>query len=95
MRSDHVPVAELREAVLASGMPLSTICCQMGWLCTKRKRPTPGGDTARLKRTLGLLPNCTRGRTGKRYATTMDTINYHTAVRIAAAAGLDPVDVGL
>lgn len=48
------------------------------------------GDSVRLKRKLGLLPNRSRG-----YVTYVDKINYDLALRIIELLHLDPVDVGL
>jgi hypothetical protein len=53
------------------------------------RKTQPGkGDSTRLKRALGLMPHAT----SRACATTID---YDVACDIAAAVGVDPLDVGL
>lgn len=80
--SDRVPVAPLTEAFLASGLPLAEVCRRLG-----RSTRT----TTNLKRALGLAP-CWN-RTAQTHTTWARRIGYDHAVSIAAALGVDPVEL--
>lgn len=76
-----MPNEALRQAVLAGDKSLTEIARDLGMV-----RP----DTARLRRLLGISAN---GKGGRRYR--QAGMSYDNAVRIASAADIDPVDVGL
>jgi hypothetical protein len=70
-------------------LSLSEICRNLGWVKDNGK-----SDTTRLQRRLGRM-SCMSTHNGKVYRGTQQTIRYELATRIAKAAGIDPVDVGL
>ena len=90
---DRVPVEPLATMVARlqteQGLTLSEICRNLGWY-SSGGRP----DTNRLQRRLGRLSHSTVKR-GKLYQSHQKTIGYDLAVKIAKAAGVDPVDAGL
>lgn len=78
---DPISNEELREAILATGVSMSDIARNAGWM-----KPAP----ERVRKALGL--QCYyegKDRKTQRY------LSYDNALTIARAAGLDPVDVGL
>lgn len=81
-----VPVAPLAEAIQERvgnrWLTWSQIGRAMGWTLSRGR-----ADTSTVQRALGLRPGA-KGETNRR-------IDYETAVRLARAAGLDPVEVGL
>jgi len=91
--SGRIPVAPLAEAVARmqeeQDLSLSEICRNLGWVKDNGK-----SDTTRLQRRLGRM-SCMSTHNGKVYRGTQQTIRYELATRIAKAAGIDPVDVGL
>lgn len=105
MQSERgVPACALREAVLESGESLSAIARRAEFI--RRTRPswrTIDGelrhgdwverpDTARLKVALGMKRGTGRNRTTD---PNRKHLTYELALRIAEAANIDPVDVGL
>lgn len=87
---ERVDVAPLRDAVLASGLTLGEIAVRLGWMRRDAKHRHPIGDESRLRRRLGLRPTTSKGK-----HQTSRYITYETAVKIARAAHIDPVDIGL
>jgi len=91
--SGKIPVKPLADAVarmqLEQDLSLSEICRNLGWVKDNGK-----ADTTRLQRRLGRM-SCMSTHNGKMYRSTQKTIGYDLASRIAKAAGIDPVDVGL
>lgn len=91
--SGRVPVAPLAEAIARmqdeQDLSLSEICRNLGWVKSNGK-----ADTSRLQRRLGKM-SCMSTHNGKMYRGIQRTISYELAARIAKAAGIDPVDVGL
>jgi hypothetical protein len=85
-----IPVAPIAEAVLKSRLTMSQICRELGW--TRSDRTT--ADTTRLKRRLGLASNYSVHR-GQVYSGKQEMIGYDLALKIVAAADIDPVDAGL
>lgn len=89
-RLDLVENAELRDAVLAAvarhDVTWAGLARAAGW------HQRDGGT--KLQSALGHRPYCvgSHGRLTRGYQT---RINYDRAVKIALAAGIDPVDVGL
>lgn len=84
-----VPVAPLAKAVEECGLSASEICRNLGWV-----RDCGKSDTSRLRRRLGLL-QATSVKGTKVYRGYQRRITYDLALRIAKAAHIDPVDVGL
>jgi hypothetical protein len=80
---ERYPVAEIREAVFDSGIPLTQIARELGWLRNRGRQ----ADAARLRRTLGLEPQPS-GYVNR-------NMRYSTALAIAEAIGVERVDVGL
>lgn len=82
----------IAEAVEASGESFGDIARRMDWYirCHSHGKVYVRVDVVRVGRRLGRLAYHSNGR--KRYQKHMD---YDTAVRICAAANIDPVDVGL
>lgn len=91
--TDRVPVAPLAEAIARmqdeQNLSLSEICRNLGWVKTNGK-----ADTTRLQRRLGRM-SCMSTKNGKVYRGNQQNINYDLATKIAKAAGIDPIDVGL
>lgn len=85
---DAVPNEALREAVLASGLPLYRIAHEAGY--TRKSPLTPPGDDRRLRRALGISTYMKRGR---HYV--QRSLAYNKALAIAQAIGADPREVGL
>jgi hypothetical protein len=82
--------SELRDAVLASDKPLLQIAEECGWTTFRKKRGKKVGDSARLKRAIGILPSYTRGRKYYQYQVTVDV-----AERLAEALEIDSWKIGL
>jgi hypothetical protein len=80
----------LREAVLASDKPLLQIAEECGWMVFRKKRGKAVGDSARLKRAVGIQPSYTRGKKYYQYQVTVDV-----AERLIKALGIDPWQVGM
>lgn len=77
----------VERAMREQGLNWSTLAERAGQIHTGHGR----GDATRIQRALGLKPFS--GKNGKQYYQT--SLSYDLALRIATAAGLDPVDVGL
>ncbi len=96
-RVDNAP---LREAFEASGRSAASVAKQIGWTeaCAdhrgQRVAAWRRGDSSRLRRALGLRPDHTT-HNGRHYVNTRKTTSIDTALLIADALGLDPVDVGI
>jgi hypothetical protein len=87
-RIDNTP---LREAFIRSGMSASALARAVGYPARHLPRGVSQQGT-RVKRELGLTPTpAKRGCTPSMRL----TVSYDTAVRYAAALGLDPVDIGV
>ena len=94
---DNTPLREAVEGKLASGeQTLASICWTLGYTKIDRRgaEDRRSTDTTKLKRRLGMAP-CRSRHYGRLYASTSKTIHYDGAVKIAEAAGIDPVEVGL
>lgn len=78
---DLVDNTALREAFLASGMSKNAVARRAGM------------DDSQSSRALGVLPLRDKRRPGVVYYNKRCT--YETAVKLAAAIGVDPVDVDL
>jgi hypothetical protein len=97
---DRVPNDVLREAflrALASGQSQSSIARNCDFTRTYRCRDrifTDHPDVTYLKRLLGVIPVASRSR-GKRYENYRRTVAYDDAVKIVAALGMDPHEVGV
>lgn len=78
-----IPVEVFQQAFEESDISLTLLAHRLGWFRSHDGRP----DTTRVRRQLGLIPN-DRGQIVER-------VRYETAVRLTAALGLDPVEVGL
>jgi hypothetical protein len=85
-----VPVAPLREAFERNGLTSTEVARELGWYETTPKKVRL--DTGRVRRTLGLRSEQTRANRGKGYR---QHVRYETALKLARAMGVDPVDVGL
>lgn len=90
-----VPNAPLRERLLdliaAGRITVAQAAVNAGW-----RTGRGGGDTLRMKRTLGLVPsNDGTRRDGTRYTTVRETIDYETAVRLCHALHAHPADMGI
>lgn len=81
-RIELAPLQEIALRRLAQGEPWSLMSDRAGYY--RDGKP----DTSRLQRRLGLMPN-----SGE--AVPQRTCTYKTAVTLAAALGLDPVDIGV
>ena len=88
-RAESIPVEQIAAAVDASGLSLSDICRNLGWMDSD-KQPS----TSRLQRRLGRLHNSTTQKC-KVYSSRQKTVSYSLAAKIVKAAGMDPVDFGL
>jgi hypothetical protein len=88
-KADLVDVAPLREAFLKSGLTLSDVALAAGWI-QKHRGKREGGDSSRAARYLGLKPWTTRGNRSFR-----SHVSYETAVVLARAMNVDPIDVGI
>lgn len=82
-------LAPLREAFLRSGLSAADVARALGWTCQAHGRPHADGP--RVKRALGLKPQ----QNGDGLVTTRQRCSYEMAVRLAAAIGVDPWEVGL
>lgn len=83
--SDFVPTRLVREAFERSGLSAAKLAERMGWLWGGR------GDSPRVKRALGLIPQ----RSGNGEQARARTMRYRRAVEMITAMGLDPTDYGL
>ena len=83
--SDQVDIGPLRDAFLHSGLSASEVCCWLEWY-----RSDGGPDTSRLRRTLGLLPITSHGR-----SVCAQRIGIDRAALIADALSVDPWEVGI
>ena len=81
-RPGKAPVAPLREAFLASAVTAADVARSLGWWASDKV------DTSRVKRTLGIYPDKTRGCVFYRTFTDVETIQ-----RIADAIGISPWSV--
>lgn len=86
--TDLVPVAPLREAFEESGMTTGQVAQRLGWFRAHDGFP----DRSRFLRAIGVYHSY-KGGARRRYFRV--NTSYVTAVAIAEALGLDPVDVGL
>lgn len=91
----RIPNAPLREALLAAlsdDLTLSDVCYRMGWVRLGPRRD-PGsrtGETAGLKRCLGIEPTRSRNRqTGSRDVTYVQTVEIDKAIAICKAINID------
>lgn len=84
--------ARLREAFLASGLGASEVARHVGWVLRRGGRLD--ADTSRLRRSLGLCRESSRGSSGKHYWTIRTRIDAETAGLIADAIGVAPWSVG-
>lgn len=84
--SDYVDNAEIRRAVLESGISPTVICLRLGW---------PARDSTRLKRRLGAMSQQTLKPTGKRYKYFGKRINRELAADIVRAIDRDPWEFDL
>jgi predicted GNAT superfamily acetyltransferase len=76
------------EADIAAGVfTWSDLARALGWTCTRASWRWPRPDTSRVKRVLGASQRGDGTRQKKAL--------YSNLVRIAEAAGYDPVEVGL
>ena len=80
---DRCPNEPVREAFLASGRTLSSVCRRLGWV----RQDNGCADTSRLARRLGLLPS--------KGGYVHSHLHYALAAEIVEALDLDPVDVGV
>lgn len=98
--TEYVPNDRLREAFLESGLTAQEVARRCGWFYTHRagyvrrdgtrkQRTSPNGTEVR--RVLGLKAN--GNYKGTQYV--CKSLRYETALEIARALELDPVDVGL
>jgi hypothetical protein len=85
----EVDLAPLREAFLRSGLTAGDVARTLGWTRTNYGRRV--NDSGRVKRYLGISP-CQGGGQAPRLR---ERCSYKTAVMLAEAIGVDPVDVGL
>jgi hypothetical protein len=87
---EKVENTSLREAVLASDKSLTQIADECGWNSYRKNKGRITGDSARLKRALGIIPSYTRGKKYYQHSVTIEV-----AERLIAALGIDPWEVGL
>lgn len=92
-RENLLPNAPIREAFEESGLSAGDVARRIDWVVQRpRPRFEPGvGDSARLKRSLGLMDSIDKHGVRRRQT----TINEETAAAIVEALGLFPADVGL
>jgi len=88
-RPGKVPVASLREAFLASSITAAEVARRIGWIHS-RDDGRSYADSARVKRTLGILPDIS-GSTGRQSWRTLT--DAETVERIAYAIGISPWSV--
>ncbi len=91
---ERVDVALLREAFLASGRSAGDVALAAGMTYRRKGRRPVAGNGSDLRRALGLAADC-RHHGARPYRSTRTTIPVDTALRIADALGLDPVDIGI
>lgn len=86
-----VDVKPLREAFLNSGLGPAELARRLNWFDSKGN-----ADASRLNRQLGIQ-TYQLSSTKKRYKHTFrrQKMSYDTALKIAEAMHLDPIDVGL
>lgn len=91
-RSAYEIPAELAQQMIArSDLSLSEVARRMGFTRKGRRYKTmPEGDTAKLKRFVGLLPE----RKGI-YVSHKSAVTYDQAAQVCRAVDADPVDYGL
>lgn len=77
---------------MASGMTASEVADRMGWTRPGWKASSRAPDGPRVTRVLGLRDGSSRHVGGSKRQT---HTRYETAVALAEAMGLDPVDVGI
>lgn len=70
-----------------------TRSCAATWHASSHRRIA--GDSAWLKRKIGVLPHRTRNSNGTMYAAPAKTASVDFVQRLAVAANIDPVDMGL
>ncbi len=88
---DLVPVAPLREAFEERPhLTAGDIARNLGWWRKRSGWEVASPDITRVKRTLGIAPYRSNGRTLVR-----TQIQYHRAVELAEAMNVDPVEVGI
>jgi hypothetical protein len=91
-RVSNAPLRERYEELTRNGVPAAVIAQRAGWAIMSNG--TPRGDTQRLKRKLGLIPESTR-KGSETYTRIVDRVTYETAVTLCRALGADPVEVGV
>jgi hypothetical protein len=69
---------------------LLQIAEECGWMVFRKKRGKAVGDSARLKRAIGIQPSYSRGKKYYQHFVTVDV-----AERLIAALGIDPWEIGL
>lgn len=87
-----VPNERLREAFLASPLSVGEVALSIGWVTQRHGRMS--GDTSRLRRTLGLLPESKRGRNGLPCRYMRSNVDAEIVGLIAEAIGVAPWEVG-
>ena len=89
--------ALLREAFLraqvASGLTAYEVARRVGWWAKRRDPKTPQADASRVMRALGLRDDVTTHH-GRKYCSRRQTVGYETALSLADAIGIDPVEIG-
>lgn len=89
--ANHVPNEVFRERFLElgerEGLTAAQLGARLGWFNNRRADQGEYGDTTRVLRALGLRPEA--GGEARRF------VQYETAVVLARALDLDPVDVGI
>ena len=78
---DLIPNDRLRQAFQERNINWGLVCENLG--CPER-------EVSRFRRQLGMVDETNHGRRERR-----ERIKYENAVRLARAADIDPVDVGL
>lgn len=94
LRVANAPLRERYQRLLGAGVAASTIATRAGFVCS-RKGGRSHGDTTRLERALGLVPEMTK-HNGKRYSKLSTTVAYATAVALCPALEIEyPAEVGV
>lgn len=88
-KREMVPVAPFREAFEASGLTLTVVAENAGWLRSNGQKMT--ADTSRVARRLGLKP-APSGPASCRRSYLTENLELGVAVVLVRAMGMDPVD---
>lgn len=105
-RAARVPVEVVQRMVRDSGLTLSEICRRKGWVVVRGnwttskaglryRRLKSMGDTARLKRWLGILPSYTVRAGNPTAVTTKRFVKEVQAIEFCKLLDLDPADYDL